>query len=490
MDLLKQAFSKFSETSLFLYLFLSDVSGSISIERYVGEDARFSWWSLNSPSSYFVGFSFKDGSNTLCWWRTDVPVNCPGNTSDKFIGRLFYYGNSTNNITFEIKNVKVGDEGSYKVTIRENIAPTTIIERSGMLTVLEAPAFTSSLNSTYDIAENDDVTVTCSASGRPAPNVTWVNKTSGSPVTHGTGTATLSLLKIQRHQAGVYQCQAINDVGRGAITQDITINVQYDLSEHKLNVLDLTLHLVDGFIKTDVYAKPSDSHFYLPPTSCHPEHCKRAIPYSVALRLKRNCSDENFLCRRNNEYKNYLIEQGYKPELVSSKFNEVASLSRSELLKPKSNRAKRKVTPLVMDFNPNLPDIGQIVRKNLSFLHSSTFMKEVFPEGSIISAFRRPKNLKDILAPSKFKQRAATEISNQENNSGCFKCGKKCDLCSSYFVQSRHFISAATGKKYFIRQRVSCNSKNAIYLATCRKCNLQYVGSCTTEFKSFREYLM
>ncbi|EDO29640.1 predicted protein [Nematostella vectensis] len=67
----------------------------------------------------------------------------------------------------------------------------------------------------------------CSASGRPAPNVTWVNKTSGSAVAHGTGNATLSLLKIQRHQAGVYQCQAINDVGRGAITQDITINVQY-----------------------------------------------------------------------------------------------------------------------------------------------------------------------------------------------------------------------------------------------------------------------
>ena len=31
-------------------------------------------------------------------------------------------------------------------------------------------------------------------------------------------------------------------------------------SENKLNVSDVTLHLVDGFIQTDVYSKPIDSH--------------------------------------------------------------------------------------------------------------------------------------------------------------------------------------------------------------------------------------
>ena len=52
-------------------------------------------------------------------------------------------------------------------------------------------------------------------------------------------------------------------------------------SEFKLNVLNLTLHLVDGFIQTDVYAKPTDSNLYLPYDSC-----KNSIPYGVALRLK------------------------------------------------------------------------------------------------------------------------------------------------------------------------------------------------------------
>ena len=43
-----------------------------------------------------------------------------------------------------------------------------------------------------------------------------------------------------------------------------TIKFELVYSEHTLNVLDLTLHLQDGFIITDIYAKPTDSHLYLP----------------------------------------------------------------------------------------------------------------------------------------------------------------------------------------------------------------------------------
>ena len=63
-------------------------------------------------------------------------------------------------------------------------------------------------------------------------------------------------------------------------------------------------------------------------------------------------------------------------------------------------------------------------------------------------------------------------------NRGCSKCDKKCDLCKNYFIQA-----SATGRQYPIQQGLSCSSQNVIYLATCAKCNLQYVGSTSTEFK-------
>lgn len=52
-------------------------------------------------------------------------------------------------------------------------------------------------------------------------------------------------------------------------------NIKFELiySDSHLNVLDLTLHFRDGFISTDVYAKPTDSRLYLPFSGSHPSHC-------------------------------------------------------------------------------------------------------------------------------------------------------------------------------------------------------------------------
>ena len=35
-------------------------------------------------------------------------------------------------------------------------------------------------------------------------------------------------------------------------------------------------------------------------------------------------------------------------------------------------------------------------------------MREIFPDGRVISAYRRPENLKELLAPSKYKSHRTT----------------------------------------------------------------------------------
>jgi len=106
-------------------------------------------------------------------------------------------------------------------------------------------------------------------------------------------------------------------------------------SDSHLNVLDLTLHFRDGFISTDVYAKPTDSHLYLPFSSSHPSHCKRAVPFGAALRIKRNCSTDDFLQNRCKEYKGYLKSKNYPAELVDKQFDKALSIPRAELLREK-----------------------------------------------------------------------------------------------------------------------------------------------------------
>ena len=57
----------------------------------------------------------------------------------------------------------------------------------------------------------------------------------------------------------------------------------------------------DGFIESDLYIKPNEKHDCLLISSCHPQHTKRSIPYSLAFRLRRICSNHDNYIMRTNE---------------------------------------------------------------------------------------------------------------------------------------------------------------------------------------------
>ena len=260
-----------------------------------------------------------------------------------------------------------------------------------------------------------------------------------------------------------------------------TIEFELVFSERELHALDLTLYLIDRFIKTDVYSKPTDNHLYLPPSSCHPKHVFKAIPFGVATRLKRNCSEEIFLAERTAEYRGYLVNQGCPSKLVSDQFSKASAIPRNDLLRTRG-KERKKLFQFVITFNLNLPNVGSIIRKHLFILQSNPKLKELFPRSSIIPSFRRSKNLKELLTPSRFK--TVEEEQTIHQNNGCFKCDRnRCDLCRNFFVESKSFLSFQTGKKYTIHSRLFCDSKNVIYLASCKKCRLQYVGSTTNDFR-------
>ena len=109
-----------------------------------------------------------------------------------------------------------------------------------------------------------------------------------------------------------------------------TIKFELVYSDSHLNVLDIMLHFHDGFISTDVYAKPTDSHLYLPFLSSHPLHCKRAVPLWAALTFTGDV-----LQNRCKEYKGYLKLQNYPAELVDKQFDKALSIPRAELLREK-----------------------------------------------------------------------------------------------------------------------------------------------------------
>ena len=95
-----------------------------------------------------------------------------------------------------------------------------------------------------------------------------------------------------------------------------TIKFTAEWSKTSINVLDVTVSLIEGVIETDLYVKPKDSHQYLQSSLCHPFHCKKSIPYSQILRLNRICSEANSFDKRCNDLERFLSERGYGFKLV------------------------------------------------------------------------------------------------------------------------------------------------------------------------------
>ena len=107
----------------------------------------------------------------------------------------------------------------------------------------------------------------------------------------------------------------------------------HEISTDSANFLDTTV-LKDGqgYINTDVYQKPTDTHPYLHWTSAHPPHLKRSIPYSQALRLRRICSSTDTLRKRIIEYSDFFVACGYERGKVLNEMQRVLTLTQEECL--------------------------------------------------------------------------------------------------------------------------------------------------------------
>ena len=117
------------------------------------------------------------------------------------------------------------------------------------------------------------------------------------------------------------------------------------------------------------------------------------IPFGVATRIRRNCSTIEKYDQRSDEYQTYLVERGYNQSEVSRQFEKGKALPRGDLLasKPKDRKI---VFPLVVDYNPHLPNISTIIKSFSHLIYESPLLSQIFPKGSIIPSYRRPKNIK------------------------------------------------------------------------------------------------
>ena len=242
--------------------------------------------------------------------------------------------------------------------------------------------------------------------------------------------------------------------------------------------LDTLCTIKEGLIVTDLYKKPTDKNQYLLTSSCHPAECVENVPYSLALRITRICSEPSSREIRFAELSEMLNDREYTPMMVEAAIAKARAVPREVALREVSRQPSTPRPVFVVRYDPRLPKIPPIVNRHWrAMVYQDIHLKEVFKEPPLI-AYKRNQNLKELLVRAKLN----TNNGRQKRKlKGMKKCGK-CIACS-FVKEGRSIKSKDT--TWTINREYNCKTANVIYMLECDKhnCNQRYVGETERELK-------
>ncbi len=257
------------------------------------------------------------------------------------------------------------------------------------------------------------------------------------------------------------------------------------ISETCNDFLDTSLYFTPaGEIAFKLYSKPTDKHNYLRYDSCHPKRMKESIPYSQFLRIRRICTELSEFDKSAAMIAKHFLRRGYPQALVEESLIKARRLDRSTLLDkptPQNNdRTDEERFFLITTFNPASPNFADLITKNWDILSTSDDTG-FLSDSKIIYGFRRSQNLKDRLCRARVKYDPNSTDSSDGNISLPLSQSTKicknsrCRYCPLLNKTGR-VQSTSTGRSYTALKNITCKSDNLVYLITCKKCGLQYVG--------------
>jgi len=257
------------------------------------------------------------------------------------------------------------------------------------------------------------------------------------------------------------------------------IKITLEYSKTTANFLDTTVYKQtvnhNTTLQTRVYFKPTDTHQLLHTASFHPKHTCRGILKSQLIRFKRISSSWDDYIKTARILFNSLKERGYSWSLMWDMLKTVWFNVEQQ------NNVKidqKEPFPIVLQYN----SLGTKLAKK----YRETLNKNIlFQNFQLINAYKNHPSLRHRLIRSELKppplenNSTATEKQDTKNhNSNKFsQCNRPdCPTCKNHASTSTRFTSSTFGSSHHVTGHMTCRTKNIIYLITCTKCNIQYVG--------------
>ena len=150
-----------------------------------------------------------------------------------------------------------------------------------------------------------------------------------------------------------------------------------------------------------------------------------------------------------------------------SNLKQTISVFNKSLLKPTGEKQETNtLIPFTVTYNQRNPPITNILRKYMKIIDTASDLKHMRAY-KLAVVFRRAMSIKQNLVKS--------DLSLPSTPKGSGPCNNPCIICP-YMAKTSQYSSSTTNKTYKIHGHYDCKTKNAIYLLTCKACNIQYVG--------------
>ena len=145
------------------------------------------------------------------------------------------------------------------------------------------------------------------------------------------------------------------------------IKLEIQLSTNEVDFLDVTISLKHGKLRTTLFTKPTDSHFYLNTSSCQPWHVLKNISQGQFVRLQRIWSRKlDYLLNSEIMCKEF-IKCGFHEKELKKTIKQMAKMDKNELLQDQTRENKDPQTTLVSTWHPKLSAIPSVLKKQLLF---------------------------------------------------------------------------------------------------------------------------
>ena len=246
----------------------------------------------------------------------------------------------------------------------------------------------------------------------------------------------------------------------------------------KLNFLDITVtwkqikkkdKLIWQF-QTSNFAKPTDVHAYLHPSSCSSPHLNIkgiSVSKTVGTRLRTIHSNDDALLNDLNLFAGYLVSRGYDETSVKFQLANMANRSREKLISGEYKKESNFIMPLVTQLHPAITVLTPVLKKAFCTATSmDPVLNLIMPVSSMVVAYKRLPNLQLLICRN--DQNSLIEPLPPQTPTGYINTGCSCLLCKASWFSSYVVSKAMPSYKIKLPGKTTCKSgPGVVYYAMC-----------------------